>query len=321
MVDVVGIGSALMDLTIEVDDGKLEKLNLRKGTMRLVDEETSREILKELAWLPMAMTPGGSAANTVAGVACLGGKAVFIGKVGDDEYGDRYRRDSEELGVLTRLGRVGAMTGNAITLITPDLERTFAVHLGAALTISPSDVPEEDIKDSRIFHVEGFLLELEMKKASLRALEIARTNGVRISVDFSDPALIARNLDEFRRIAREYVDICFVNETEAEALTGKKPEVALDEISTLCEIAVVKLGAGGSLIRAEGRTYRVPPYAVDVVNTNGAGDMYAAGLLNGIAKNWPIEKAGKLASYAASRVVAQVGARLAGKLDLDQLGI
>lgn len=321
MYDVVGLGSALMDLTIEVDDLLLKKLGLDKGTMCLVEEEKSREIMRELSGLPMTRTPGGSSANTVAGVACLGGRGVFIGKVGEDEYGDFYTRESEKVGVLTRLGRHSAMTGNAITLITPDSERTFAVHLGAALSISPDDVTEEDIGHSRILHLEGFLLELEMKKASMRALETAKANNVMISVDFSDPALIVRNLDEFRRIAREFVDVCFVNETEARALTGKNPEEALEELSRVCSIAVVKLGSGGSIIGASNRVHRIAPYSVEVVNTNGAGDMYAAGMLMGIARDLPVERSGKIASYAASRVVAQVGARLSGKLPLDQLGI
>ncbi len=321
MIDVVGIGSALMDLTIRVDDGTLERLGLKKGTMRLVDAGQSRSILEALAGYPMEKTPGGSAANTVAGVAMLGGSALFMGKVGGDEFGDFYRDESERIGIAMRLARHQAMTGHAITLITPDSERTFATHLGAAVHFASDDVIEDEIRAARALHVEGYMLEGSMKQATLHAMEIARGNGVKVSIDLADPSLVERNLDEFKRIAKDYAGILYANEDEAAAFTGRSGEKALEVMASMCEIAVVKLGEKGSLIRSGGESFRVEPFKVAVVNTNGAGDMYAAGMLYGLSRGLSLEKAGRIASYAASSVVSQVGARLSSRPDLGQIGM
>ncbi|HSV95648.1 MAG TPA: adenosine kinase [Spirochaetota bacterium] len=321
MIDVVGIGSALVDLTIRVDDETLERLGLKKATMRLVDADRSRSILEALAGCPMEKTPGGSAANTAAGVATLGGSAVFMGKVGGDEFGDFYRDESERMGIAMRLARHRAMTGHAITLITPDSERTFATHLGAAVHFASDDVIEDEIRAARALHVEGYMLEGSMKEATLHAMEIARGGGVKVSIDLADSSLVGRNLDEFKSIARDYAGILYANEDEAAAFTGERGEKALGVMASMCEIAVVKLGERGSLIRKGTEVHRVEPYRVAVVNTNGAGDMYAAGMLYGLSRGLSLDKAGRIASYAASRVVSQVGARLSSRPDLGQIGI
>lgn len=322
MFDVAGLGSALMDFTFEVDNALLGELGFVKGNMHLIDEEKSRMLLDRLSGFPMTETPGGSAANTAAGISLLGGRAVFMGKVGGDEIGDSYGRESERIGLSVRLARASRMTGHAITLITPDSERTFATHLGAATAFSAEDVAAEDIRNSKILHVEGYMLEApELKAASLHAMKIARECGARISVDLADPALVSRNLAALREIMSEYADIIYANEEEAAAFTGKKGEESAVDLSRYCTIAVVKFGEKGSLIRAEGKSYEIPSYKVKAVNTNGAGDMYAAGVLYGISHGMPIERAGKIGSYAASLVVAQVGARLPGRLNVDQMGI
>ena len=321
MIDVVGIGSALMDLTIRVDEATLDRLGLKKGTMQLVDAERSRSILGALAGHAIEKTPGGSAANTAAGVAALGGSAVFMGKVGGDEFGELYREESERMGVSTRLARHGSMTGHAITLITDDSERTFATHLGAAVFFVKEDVAAEDVRSARALHVEGYMLEGAMKEATLYAMHIARENGVKVSIDLADPSLIGRNLDELKKIAIEYADVLYANEDEAAAFTGERGEKALEAMASMCDIAVVKLGEKGSLVRSGNITHRIEPFRVKAVNTNGAGDMYAAGMLYGLAHGLPLERAGKIASYASSRVVAQVGARLSTRLDTGQIGI
>jgi sugar/nucleoside kinase (ribokinase family) len=322
MYDVVGLGSALMDFTIEVDEGMLGRLGLRKGTMQLVDEERSRSILATLASCPMEKTPGGSAANTVAGVAVLGGRALFIGKVGNDEFGELYRSESERVGVAVRLARNEKLTGHAITLITPDGERTFATHLGAALFLRKDDVADGDVAHGKILHVEGYLLEdPELKAASIRAMEIAHRCGAQVSIDLADPALIKRNHDEFHRLAREYADILFVNEEEAESFTGAKDSHAAVALAKYCRVAVVKLGGSGSIVRSAAEEIRIPSYKVTPVNTNGAGDMYAAGFLYGLAHDLPLERCGRIASHAAALVVAQVGARLTGRVNVDQMGM
>ena len=310
--DVIGIGNALIDFIVEVGDNILVEMNLKKGEGYLVNEEKTKEILKKLENCKVEIAPGGSSANTVAGVSCLGGSAAFLGKVGKDKHGYIYEQKIKECGVCSRLTKdENSITGHAVTFITPDSERTFATHLGAALHFRKEDVFDEEIKNSKILHIEGYQLEdPNLKDTAVYAMKIAKENETKISIDLSDPALIGRNLDSIKNIVKKYADIVFVNEAEAEVFTGKKNEEALNEIYKICEIAIVKLGEKGSLIKANDKVYKISAYKIKVINTNGAGDMYAAGILYSIANNIEIERAGKIASYAASLVVAQTGARL-----------
>ena len=319
--DVLGIGNALLDFIVEVDDGVLAEMNLAKGQFTLIDKEKSKELLKRLEKYQVKTAPGGSSANTLAGVSVLGGNAVLIGKVGKDNHGDIYEQKTSDCGVKVKFSRHDSeMTGHCITFITPDAERTFATHLGAALHLRKEDVFEEEIKSSKILHTEGYQLEdLNLKETTIHAMKIAKANGVKVSIDLSDPGLIGRNLEPIKKLVKDYADIIFVNEAEAEALTGKKDEKALHEIYDVCEIAIVKLGEKGSLIKADDIIYRVPAYKTKVVNTNGAGDIYAAGILYGIAKGIEMERAGKIASYAASLVVGQTEARLNRKINVKEI--
>ncbi len=318
--DVVGIGSALLDLIVEVDDAFLADLNLTKGQMHLIDEDTSREIQKKIASMDIEVAPGGSAANTLAGVVNFGGSSLLLGCVGDDEHGSIYIEKTQGQGVDTSIERKSTLTGHAITFITPDAERTFATHLGAALKFNDMDVLEEDIQKGKVLHLEGYLFEPDgLHFACTKAMKIARAKGLGISIDLSDPGLIGRIHGRFKDALEKYVSIVFVNEEEATAYTGKPPEEALLELGEVCECAVVKLGSEGSLIRFGGRTYEINPESADVVNTNGAGDMYAAGILYGITHGYSMEEAGILASHAAAKVVSQVPARLSENIDPDEV--
>lgn len=318
--DVVGMGSALLDFTVQVKDADLAALGLAKGGMQLIDEARSKEILAGLEGKPMEVTPGGSAANTLAGVSNLGGSGIFMGAVGKDKNGDRYIADTERTGVRADLGRHDRITGHAITFITPDSERTFATHLGASQQFNKSDINEEHLRRSRILHIEGYFFEDPvLREACMSALEMAKRHRVLVSVDLSDPGLIGRIHDTFKVILPDYVDIVFANEEEARAFTGREKEEALDDLSALCGYAVVKLGAAGSLIKKQGVLYRVTAVRTSVVNTNGAGDMYAAGVLYGIASGFSPERSGRIGSHVSSKVVAQVGARLPEKISVDEL--
>ncbi len=318
--DVAGIGSALLDLTVEADEEVLSRFDLKKGEMHLIDGEMSRKIVNFLSKYPMEKTPGGSSANTLAGIATLGGSSVFFGKVGNDEHGDLYVRETEKSGVLAKIGRSDHITGHAITLITPDRERTFAVNLGAALRFDRSDIDDDYIKKSRILHFEGYLFELEhIRKACFHAIEVAKKNNVLVSIDLSDPALIGRIHDTFIRVVKEDADIVFVNEDEARAFTGLEEEDALNDLGEPGKLAIVKLGPAGSIIKSDGLLYRIPVFPTELVNTNGAGDVYAAGVLYGLSRGFTPEKAARLGSYASSLVVAQVGARYTGVINYDDL--
>jgi len=318
--DVLGIGSALLDFTVMVDETDLKRLGLKKGGMQLIDAERSREILLSLQGKKMDVTPGGSSANTLAGISMLGGRGIFLGKVGNDSHGDRYIRDTERSGVKADIGRHNSMTGHAITFITRDSERTFATHLGAALQLNKDDVREDDIRNSKIIHIEGYLFEPPgLLDACMKALEIAKRNNVIVSIDLADPGLIDRIRPIFETVAREYANIIFVNEHEAKAFAMSEQEQALDYLSKFCDIAIVKLGQDGSLIKSDGVVYRIPVFGTEVVNTNGAGDMYAAGVLYGITRGFSLERSGKIGSYVSSKVVSQVGARLQGKISTDSV--
>ncbi len=318
--DVVGIGSALLDIIINVEPELLDSMGLSHGEMKLIEADESRAIFDRIGEMPRSKVPGGSAANTLAGVANFGGSAMLIGSLGVDEYGDLYIMETRVNGVEPVLVRHEGITGHAITFITPDTERTFATHLGAALSLSADDVRQEEIARARILHLEGYLLEPEnLREAALKAMDIAKRNNVLVSLDLSDPALIERIYDTFRHVVSEYVDIVFVNELEARAFTGREHQEALHSLALESDYAVVKLGAQGSLIMHQEMFYEVPAFATDVINTNGAGDMYAAGILYGIARGYSPEKAGRIASYASSMVVARMGARIPGRIDYSSL--
>lgn len=320
--DVAGIGSALLDLIVSVEDSFLDGLGLKKANMHLVDAELSRKIQSMLGTREIEKVPGGSSANAMAGVALFGGKALFIGNVGNDRYGDIYLTETERSGVISKLTRSLSLTGHAITLITPDSERTFATHLGAALDLSESDIHIEDIKKSKILHIEGYLLEPEnLRKACMKAFEFARSEGTLVSIDLSDPGLIARIKPVIEHVLKEYAHIVFANEQEAMAYTGLDAAASLDRFYEICPFAVVKTGASGSIIKHENRVYQIKPFPVKLVNTNGAGDIYAAGVLYGIARGYSPDVAGKLGSYAASIVVSNPGARIKDHFDADKISL
>ncbi|MBR9703981.1 adenosine kinase [Candidatus Pacearchaeota archaeon] len=318
--DVIGIGSSLLDITYEIDDDILSDLGFNKSEMTLIDKSRSQEIFNKLNNLNNKISPGGSSSNTIAGISLIGGKAAFLGKIGNDSKGEIYEKETNDLGIITNFKKLdNEITGHAITFITKDKERTFATHLGAAIYFTKEDVIEDLIKESKILHLEGYSVEVPLlKEALLHAIDIAKNNDVKISIDLSDPRVIRENLDFITELIKNSVDIVFVNEAEAEALTGKTPNDAIIDISKMCDIAIVKLGKNGSLIKTHDELFKIPSYNVVVNNTNGAGDSYAAGLLYGLTKDLPLDKSGTLGSYVASLVVSNPSARL-NQEDLEKI--
>jgi sugar/nucleoside kinase (ribokinase family) len=316
--DVTGIGSALLDFMVEVDDGFIKTLGLNKGEMCLIDAERSMEIFKLLQSMNIHVAPGGSCANAIAGMAMMGGKGSFIGRVAADEYGNTYVKKTIEAGVKSFISKGKGMTGHAITFITPDSERTFATHLGAAIELSADEIDYNVIENSSILHLEGYLFEPEnLREVCYRSMKRAKENGVLVSVDLADPALVGRIKEVFTEVAEKFADIIFVNEEEAAAFTGNRDLKALDVLSGYSSIAIVKLGSKGSLIKSGDKIVKVDAVKTEVVNTNGAGDMYAAGFLYGLTSGRSIDLSGKIASYAASLAVASAGARVESKIDLS----
>ncbi|MFW9996314.1 MAG: adenosine kinase [Candidatus Odinarchaeota archaeon] len=315
--DIFGLGNALMDLLIEVDDAELSDIasmfQLKKGEVRFFDEAVIRKVLEEIdaRKKDMIISPGGSCANTMHGIALLGTSAVFCGKVGKDNYGDLYGEKMVMPKLKPNLARSDKMTGLAITFITPDGERTFADHLGAAITLKKVDVPVNHVEKCKIMHTTGYLLEDEnLREVALHAMQIAKKCNAKISLDLGDPGLVERNIISIRDIVKNHVDIVFANEDEVRALTGFPVKKALEKLSRMTEIAIVKVGKEGSFIRQDETSYKIPGYTAKAIDTTGAGDMFAAGVLHGIAKNYSLEVSGHLGSYYGSKVVQQVSARL-----------
>ncbi|NQU98300.1 adenosine kinase [Candidatus Woesearchaeota archaeon] len=311
MFDVFGIGNPMVDALIKVDEPHVIDLNLKKGTMKLVDEKTSADILEKFEDHEVLFVPGGDVVNTVTGVVNLGGSAIFCGKVGVDKHGLLIEETMTKDGVKPVLIKGKEKTGSVVCFITPDQERTFITNLGTSITLNEEEVIVDDIKNSKILYVTGYILEDKgLRKMAIRALNEAKKHEKTIAIDVSDPALVERCKEELKDIIKQYANIVFTNEDEAFALTGKKERGALDEISKLADIAIVKTGKKGSLIKTEEKIYDIRGFKVNAVDTTGAGDMFAAGFLFGIANKYSIEKAGLIANFAASKVVQVLGARL-----------
>jgi sugar/nucleoside kinase (ribokinase family) len=311
--DILGIGHPLLDIAINIDEKMLKNLNIKKGSMNLVSEKESRDVLKKLGKIKLKLALAGSASNMLSGANALGNRVSFLGVVGKDKYGKMYQEKMEKEGVISHLVfHEGNVTGHSIILITPDGERTMATHLGAASNFGKEHIKEDEIKKSKILHVEGYKLENpNTRRALLHAIKIAKENQTIISMDLSDTGLIRRNKKLFKDIVKKYIDVVFANEDEAMEFSGKKnPAEALKEIAKNCKIAVVKLGAKGSLIEQGKKVFKIKPYKVDMINTNGAGDTYAAGILHGLINGLKLQDAGKIASHIAGLVVASSGARL-----------
>jgi sugar/nucleoside kinase (ribokinase family) len=307
--DVYGMCNSIVDILLKADDSLIKELGLNKGIMRLVDVAESKKLLDGLKGKDKKIMPGGSGCNTMIGIANLGGKAIFSDVIGNDEYGRIFEQKLTELGVSSDLKKKQGMTGSSIILITPDSERTMNTCLGVCKLFSKQDIDEKNLIDSKLFHTTAYLIDTA-PEAGYHALELAKKHSIPISFDISDPFLARAKKAELQKILADYADIVFLNEEEARLFTGKSPEDSLKEISNLSKTVIIKLGAEGSIISSEGKTYRIPGFKAKAIDTTGAGDMYAAGFLFGITNGYTVEQSGMIASYAASKVVEVIGARI-----------
>jgi sugar/nucleoside kinase (ribokinase family) len=315
--DVYAIGNAIVDNEIQIDDGFLAATGLEKGLMTLASADEQSAVLEGLAGRPQHSAAGGSAANTAVGVAQFGGTTLFIGRVGNDASGALYRDSLAKAGVEFGVaGTSSSPTGACLVLVTPDGERTMQTSLGAAAEINADDVDVERIGQSQVLYVEGYLFGApNAAQAADKAMKAARDAGVRISLTLSDPGMAEHFIDEFKRVTKEYVDILFCNEHEARIYAGGGTrEEVLRTIGNDCRLVFMTCGADGSLVHDNGRILSVDGFSVPVVDTTGAGDMYAAGALYGITHGMEPADAGKLGSFASAKVVSQMGPRLSEAL-------
>ncbi|MFC2129318.1 adenosine kinase [Bacteroidota bacterium] len=306
---VLGMGNALVDIiTILKNDKVLGSFGLPKGSMTLVDLDTSNYINAETSGVHKQKASGGSAANTIHGLAHMGVETGFIGKVGDDDLGQFFRKDMKNNRIKPILFKSVNETGRALALVSTDSERTFATYLGAAVELSTEDLDSKIFSGYNHLYVEGYLVQdhdlLE------KALRLAKKNKLNICIDLSSFNIVEDHREFFMEIIEKYVDIVFGNNQEVFSLTGEKPEAAAITLGKLVKIAVVKLGAEGSLIHANGETTRVGVRPSKPVDTTGAGDLYAAGFLYGYIHGMSFELCGQIGAILSGKVIEVNGAKL-----------
>jgi sugar/nucleoside kinase (ribokinase family) len=307
---VLGLGNALIDILTQLEnDAFLGEFSLSKGGMHLVDAVDAGKISRRIALHTHYRTSGGSAANTIHGLACLGFETGFIGKVGDDEMGDFFARDLVTNNIRSHLVRSASASGRALTLISPDSERTFATFLGAAIELSAEELEREVFEAYDCLHVEGYLV--QNPSLLLKALRLAKENGLLVSLDLSSYTVVEKNRDLLGMALREYVDLVFSNEEEARAMTGHDPLTALGELNGWCDLAVVKTGSRGSHVGHDGKVYDISPVAANSIDTTGAGDLYASGFLFGLLNGYSPQDSGAIGSLVAGRVIEVIGAKMA----------
>ena len=311
---VLGIGNALVDLLIPLPgDDLLAELQLVKGSMTLIDNDKMDRIFELTDPSERRQASGGSAANTIHGLARLGAETGFMGTVGDDEFGRFFKMDMATQAIAPHLSCGQNETGRSVILISPDSERTMATFIGAAVELKKNDVSESLFKNYQMVHIEGYLV--LNKDLVEQALRVAKSLGLRVSIDLASFNVVEDNLDFLQRVVAEEVDVVFANEDEAKALTGlSDPLRAVEAISRMCPIAVVKIGARGSLIQERKSFYKVEPIRATAVDTTGAGDSYAAGFLYGLSRNLSLLDCGRLGSLIAGHVVETVGAKLGDEI-------
>lgn len=306
---IIGIGNALVDvITLLENEDILKKHNLPRGSMTLVDSVLSSQIYKDTLGLTRSQASGGAAANTIHGLANLGVKSSFVGKTGNDDTGNFFQEDMENAGIFPHLLRSDTATGRVMSLVSPDSERTMATYLGAAVELSESDLSENFFDLPDFLYIEGYLV--ANHAFFQKAVKMAKKAGLTVCVDLASYNIVEQNRDLLLNDIETCVDIVFANEEEAKALTGKQPEFALEEISQICEIAVVKTGPQGSLIKSGEEACHVPAPKVQSVDTTGAGDIYAAGFLYGMFNALNLEKCGMIGTFLATEVIQVMGPKL-----------
>lgn len=310
--DVAALGNAIVDVIAPADDAFLSAQGLTKGSMQLIDEAQGVELYGHMASAIEAS--GGSAGNTVAGVASFGGTAAFVGKVANDELGDVYAHDMTAIGAHFSGGRLigGAATGRSLINVTPDGQRTMCTYLGAANQLHPDDVDPAVIEAAKIVYLEGYLFDPEdARRAFAKAAAIARTNDRLIAITLSDSFVVERHRGGLLGFIETEVDIVLSNDEEAKSLFQTADvDAAIQALAERSKIAVVTLGSAGSVVAAGGQLHRVPAYPVDtVVDTTGAGDQFAAGFLFGLAHGRSMEACARLGALAAAEVIGHYGPR------------
>lgn len=310
--DVMALGNAIVDVIATVDDAFLASQNLSKGSMTLIDADQATAIYQKMG--PAQESSGGSAANTAAGIASFGGKAGFIGRVHDDQLGEIFKHDIHAIGVdyETPPAISGLPTARCFVCVTPDAERTMMTFLGASTEITPDDITADVLAGAKILYIEGYLWDQPAaKEAVKKAAALAKAAGAKVAFSLSDSFCVERHREEFQALLREQMDIVFANEAEITSLYQTDSfEEATARAAADVNVAALTRGAGGSVAIAGAERVNIPAERIDqLVDTTGAGDLYAAGFLHGWATGRSLEHCARLGGIAAAEVISHLGAR------------
>jgi sugar/nucleoside kinase (ribokinase family) len=309
--DVVGIGNALVDVLSNEAEEFVERLGLNRGAMTLIEEPRAHELYAAMG--PGVEVSGGSAANTMVGVASFGARAAYLGKVRDDQLGEVFAHDIRSTGVsfTSAPAADGPSTGRCLIVVTPDAQRTMNTYLGASAFLGPEDIDADVVASAKVVYLEGYLWDRpEAKEAYRKAARVAHDAGHEVSLTLSDSFCVDRHRAEWRALVAEEVDVLFANEAEICALYECDFDRAKESVRRDCRVAALTRSEQGSLIVADTETHVVPAHPVEwLVDTTGAGDLYAAGFLSGYTRDVALERCANLGSLAASEVISHLGAR------------
>ena len=319
-VDLIGLGNAIVDIIVNIEDEFLEINNLEKGSMNLINSNESKRLLENCKVIKQIS--GGSSANTVVCLAELGNHVQFIGRVQNDQFGNFFSDDIKKSKTIfnTPPTDKGASTAHSIILITPDAQRTMCTYLGASIEFEPKDIDFSVLKESKYLYLEGYLWDSELaKNAFLKAAQIAKLSNTKIILSLSDSFCVDRHRESFLELIDNYVDIVFCNESEVLSLL-KKDKLAncLRDLSYLCELIIVTLGSNGSVIIHKDNIEVIKSTIKGkVIDTTGAGDIYAGGFIHGLINNYSLKKCGEIGSICAGQIITQLGSR--SNIDLKKL--
>jgi sugar/nucleoside kinase (ribokinase family) len=309
--DVLGIGNALVDVLSNETDDFVERMALNRGAMTLIDEERAHDLYAAMG--PGVEISGGSAANTMVGLASLGSRAAYLGKVRNDQLGEVFAHDIRSTGVEFRspAATEGPTTGRCLIVVTPDAQRTMNTYLGASAFLGPEDVDVDMVGSAKVVYLEGYLWDRpEAKEAYRKAAHIAHEAGNEVSLTLSDSFCVDRHRPEWRTLVEDEVDILFANEAEICALYECDFDRAMQSVRERCRVAALTRSEHGSVIVSGDATEVVPAHPVEwLVDTTGAGDLYASGFLHAYTRGSDLETCARLGSLAAAEVISHLGAR------------
>ncbi|MEM9922792.1 MAG: adenosine kinase [Cyanobacteria bacterium P01_D01_bin.50] len=314
-VDVFGVGNAMVDILALVEDDFVKEHNLNRGSMTLMDSEKQGELLRELKHHSLELSSGGSAANTMIAIAQSGGKGFYSGKVSGDTNGEFYRQDLLEAGIhfdVLPTEEDSGSTGTCLVLTTPDAERTMCTHLGVSTTLAPTDIDVEKLAQCKYSYVEGYLWDAEdPRKASIETMEQSKRHDVKVAFTFSDLFLVSRFSDDFHKLVSKYCDVVFCNADEARHFCETESlQDCVSKIGEIVELAFITDSANGCFVVQNKEIVHVPGFPVEAVDTVGAGDSFAGGVLYGLTNGLNAQMAARWGNYLASCIVQVQGARL-----------